>query len=250
MLVLSIGTSGPDPKKHSIVDLGAVDTTRFRNGEPSPFFYNACIVWPGAEVDEDFLGKNGFTESEAQITNEIIHETLIYGFNNWLKKSEDITLVVEDTFPITSFLRESFSTHMRNGRAREVPYPFGNKAVDIHSIAYAAHRERGVKIPLEERKSSLTLDKILEFVSTHSKNSGDDEKDARYLRVPEPCDALTRTILITEAFWRLTHGRSLFSDTKNWGEILPSDFPEKRIRNIPNFSNYSLSQYIRDIKKR
>jgi hypothetical protein len=253
MIVLALGTSGPNPKKHSLIDLGAMDTTRITHGEPLPFFYNECIVWPGADTNEDFLKKNGFTESEVQSTNEIIHETLIYSFANWAKRSDDLTLIVEDTFPITSFLRESFSTHMRNGSAREVPYPFGDKTIDLHSIAAASHRERGIKIPLEQKRSNLTLDRILEYVSTSSLGNSEDEeerKHSKYLHVPNPCDAFTKTLLIAESFWRLVYKKSLFANRSDWEEVLPDGFPEKKRKNIPNFTSYPVSQYLLDLKHR
>ena len=48
MIIIDVETTGLDPKKYSIVSIGAVDFKK-----PMRTFYEECRIWDGAEVSEE-----------------------------------------------------------------------------------------------------------------------------------------------------------------------------------------------------
>src|SRR3990167_7054515 len=59
MIVLDIEATGVEPKKHSIVSIGALDLAN-----PTNRFYMECRVWDGAHIMDEALGVNGFTRQQ------------------------------------------------------------------------------------------------------------------------------------------------------------------------------------------
>ena len=97
MVIIDIETTGLNPKKHSILEIGALD---FNN--PTNQFYQKCRIFDGAEIDPKALMVNGYNDSQLKDLNRITLEELIVSFIDWIKeidnKTIDIMLILILTF--------------------------------------------------------------------------------------------------------------------------------------------------------
>lgn len=186
MLILDVETTGVDPKKHSIVSIGALE---FEKTERE--FYGECRMWNGAEISEEALGVNGFTREQIVETNIKSHDELLQKFSGWLTDCSDVVIAGENPWFDRDFLNESFA---RAGLLS----PFGKRCVDLHSVCCAHKMNRRLSLLLKDKKSILNTDSILEYVGlprrTGSHNALEDAK------------------LEAEAFSRLIHGLNLFTE--------------------------------------
>jgi DNA polymerase III epsilon subunit-like protein len=151
MIVLDIETTGLDPKRHSIIEVGAID---FYN--PTNYFNEKCQIWIGAEVDLSALEVNGFTLNEIQ-DQIITQEELISNFKIWTDSIEDKTIAGQNVDFDINFLIESTKRFGQN-------FNWGKRKVDQHSIAYAHYLKRNIKPPLKDGISNLDGDTIMNYV--------------------------------------------------------------------------------------
>ena len=138
MIIVDIETTGVDPRKNSIVSIGAVD---FEKGDE---FYVECQAIEGREIDEYALKVNGFTKEQCLDKTK---KTAIEAYKEFLWWSTDNRLVMLAGQQVGSF-DALFLQHMHEicGLGK---WPFGYRTVDLHSVAYSKF------------KKSLTLDGIL-----------------------------------------------------------------------------------------
>ena len=78
MLVVDVEASGTEPKKHSIVSVGALDLKN-----PSNRFYEECRVWDGAHIMDEALEVNGFTKDEITDPKKQSEGDLTHAFLDW-----------------------------------------------------------------------------------------------------------------------------------------------------------------------
>jgi DNA polymerase III epsilon subunit-like protein len=230
MIVLDVETTGLEPKVHSIVSIGAVDTNRVANNLDEPMFYGECIVWPGAKIDDEALGVNGFTRSQVEHTNDEIHENLIKKYVYWLRQCENLTIAGENVARFDCPFLESALA--RTGYDEKFIHEhIGIRTVEIHSISYIHHRKKGHEIPMKNKRSALSLDETLKYVGLPPEE--------------KPHNGLIGAILEAEAIWRFTYGKSLFIGT-DIRKLIPHAFPEDLVKNIPNFRKYEIPVYLKD----
>ena len=93
MIIVDGEMSGINPKKSSLVSLGAVD---FEN--PKYQFYEECRVWEdeGFEIDPESLAVNGFTEAEVRDPNKQSVVELAKNFYGWVELIKDKTISQKD----------------------------------------------------------------------------------------------------------------------------------------------------------
>jgi len=151
MIVLDMEMSGLDPQKCSIVSIGAVEFEH-----PENQFYGECRPWDGAEITDEALRINGFTR--AQLANQPkSHKQLIEEFVAWTKPIKNKTIAGQNVWFDALFFKEALQ---RLG----IPWTFGHRYVDSHSLAYE-HFARAEKLILKkEGTSDINLDKILTFL--------------------------------------------------------------------------------------
>ena len=125
MIVLDIETTGTDPQRHSIVEVGAID---FEN--PGNYFNERCSIWEGAEINFKALEINGLTLNEIQSKSILTQKELISKFIIWMDKIEDKTIAGQNVDFDINFLNESAA---RCG----LTFSLGKRKVDQHSIVYA-----------------------------------------------------------------------------------------------------------------
>ena len=107
MIVLDIETTGPDPTRHSIIEVGAIDFD-----SPENYFNERCQIWDGAEIDLKALEINGFTLDEIQDKTIFTQKELISRFMLWTEPIEDKTIAGQNVdFDINFIKANSWRTY-------------------------------------------------------------------------------------------------------------------------------------------
>jgi DNA polymerase-3 subunit epsilon len=193
MLVVDVETSGVDPNKSSLLSIGAVD---FENSERQ--FYGECKAWDGAHLMEEAMAVNGFTKEDVTAQDKKPLEVLMYEFKKWIDDGTGKTLAGQNPAFDRDFLNDSF--HRAN-----IDFKFAIRNVDLHSVAYYDHIKRGIKIPLKNMHSDLSLDKIARY--------------AGLTEEPKPHNALNGAKFEAEAFSRIMYGKQLLPEFESY--IIP-----------------------------
>ena len=190
MIFLDIETTGLDPRKNSIVSIGAVDYIGPHR------FYEECRIWKGAEISQEALNINGFNPEQITNTNKLSQKEILENLIDWTHKIIDITLAGENIAGFDlQFLKESFTRECLKS-------PFGHRTDDLHSIARNHYMRRGISPPLVKNKSSINLDSTLIYVGLPPE--------------PKPHNALRGAILEAEAYHRLTYGRGYLAEFREF----------------------------------
>ena len=190
MIVVDVETTGLDPRKHSIVSIGAVD---FSN--PKNQFYQECQIWDGAEVTQEALEVNGFSEEEVRDPHKKTLEEIAKEFFKWMERLPDKTLAGQDPSFDKGFLKALAERH-------GIEWKLGRRTVDLHSICYFHHLKKGVTPPTKEDRTALNLDKIANYVGLPDE--------------PKPHNALTGAKVEAEAFSRFIFGKPLLEEFKKF----------------------------------
>lgn len=186
MIVVDVETTGVDDRIHSIVSIGAVD---FADQERR--FYGECRMWEGAQVEAEALRVNGFTMEQVIDPTKQTLEQLVGAFFAWAKISSDRTLMGHNTFFDHGFLKVSAERY-------RMPWEFGHRIIDLHSVAWAHMVSHGVEIPVKYGLSSLRNDFLLQYVGLPAE--------------PKPHNGLVGALMEAEAFSRLVHGKQLLPE--------------------------------------
>jgi DNA polymerase III epsilon subunit-like protein len=189
MIVLDIETTGLDPRRHSIIEVGAVDFDCSGN-----LFNERCQIWDGAEIDFKALEINGLTLDEIHDQTILTQKELIQRFMIWTDPIEDKTIAGQNVDFDKSFLNESAGRCGLN-------FSLGKRKVDQHSIVYAHLLKRNIRPPLKDGFSDLNSDFIMNYVGLPSE--------------PKPHRAINGARFEAEALSRLLFGRGMFDDFYN-----------------------------------
>ncbi|MFH1333074.1 MAG: exonuclease domain-containing protein [archaeon] len=195
MIVFDVETTGLNPKKNSIVSIGAVE---FENSGNQ--FYGECRPSPGAEISDEALAVNGFTREQLNDPGRSLLSKTLESFIDWVYKCNERTLAGHNLavfdFP---FLKEAMRTYSIG------KWPFGNRTVDSHALCYAHHISKGMLMPVamdkggnSKHRSGITLDVALNYVGIPGE--------------PKPHNALTGAKSAAEVISRLTKGECLFPE--------------------------------------
>lgn len=197
MLVIDAEMSGLDPRKNSIVSIGAVDFE-----DPARQFYGECRVWDGAELDPEGLAVNGFSEAQCLDPKKKSLEELAREFFAWVEVAEDRTLCGQNVSLDREFLNDSF-------RRAGVEFRFAHRNVDTHTAGYMYSRREGIVVPRKptDKQSALSLDKILEMLGLPPE--------------PRPHIALNGALLEAEAFSRMVYGKNLLPQFAEYPVLKP-----------------------------
>lgn len=171
MIVVDIETTGMDPKRNSILSIGAVDFDR-----PDNTFYGECRADVNAEVNPFSLKINGFTRRQISDRKKQSSSELIRSFLGWASGIKDRTLAGDNVWFDIGFLKE-------NLRRMNAKWPFGRKSVELHEISP------------EISNLGWSLDVVLGLVGIPPRDS--------------PHNALNDALLEAEAMSRILGGRNL-----------------------------------------
>jgi DNA polymerase III epsilon subunit-like protein len=190
MIVLDVETTGLDPRRHSIVEVGAIDFDC-----PGNYFNERCQIWDGAEIDFNALYINGLTRVEIQDKAILNQKELISRFSSWMNNIEDKTIAGQNVDFDMEFLNES-------SRRCGLNFTPGKRKVDQHSIVYAHFLKRNIKPPLKDGFSDLNSDLIMNYVGLPSE--------------PKPHRAINGAKFEAEALSRLLFGRMMFEEFRKF----------------------------------
>jgi DNA polymerase III epsilon subunit-like protein len=186
MIILDIETTGTDPRRHSIVEVGAVDFDY-----PGNYFNERCSIWEGAEIDFKALEINGLTLKEIQDQTIYTQKELLSAFMIWMEQTEDKTIAGQNVDFDINFLNESLARCGLN-------FSPGKRKVDQHSIVYAHFLKRNIRPPLKDGFSDLNSDFIMSYAGLPSE--------------PKPHRAINGARFEAEALSRLIYGRGKFEE--------------------------------------
>ena len=198
MIILDIETTGTDPRRHAIVEVGAID---FDN--PGNYFNERCSVWEGAETDPVALKINGLTLNEIHDKTLFTQKELITAFMTWIEKIEDKTIAGQNVDFDINFINESAARCGLN-------FSLGKRKVDQHSIVYAHFLKRKIQPPLKDGYSDLNSDYIMNYVGLPPE--------------PKPHRAINGARYEAEALSRLIYGKVMFEEFA--GFVIP-DYLQK-----------------------
>ena len=186
MIVVDVETTGLDPRKNSIVSVGALDMYNPKNQ-----FYKECKIWDGAEVSDMALKINGFSREEITNPNKESLDSLVNSFIDWTKDIPNATIAGENPSFDRDFLKYSAKMY-------GIDWKFTHRTIDMHSICYAHQEKRGLSIPLKNSSSNLNSGLILNYVGLPEE--------------PMPHNALMGAKMEAEAFSRLIYGKILLEE--------------------------------------
>ncbi|MEK6973643.1 MAG: 3'-5' exonuclease [Nanoarchaeota archaeon] len=190
MIIVDVETTGLDPKKHSIVSIGAID---FFN--PENQFYEECRIFDNAEITQEALAINGFTEEQIKNPNKRPQREVIKQFLIWIVKFNYRTIAGQNPSFDRDFLKSAAERF-------KLYWPLHHRTVDLHSLCYANYLKRGLLPPIKEGMSNLSPSQIYIYVG-----------------LPEekiPHNGLLGAKMEAEAFSRLVYGKNLLQEFKQY----------------------------------
>ena len=190
MIIADIEASGLDPRKNSIVSIGAIDFDA-----PKRQFYAEPRIWDGAECNLESLAVNGFTEEECSDPTKKSLAKVMHDFLAWLEPVQEKTLVGQNPSFDRDFLNDSFG---RSG----IGWNFSFRTLDLHTVAYADHIKRGLKIPTEKNRTALNLEAIAVYAGIPEE--------------PKPHNALTGAKIEAEVLSRILFGKNLLPEFEKY----------------------------------
>lgn len=188
MLVIDIEASGVIPHLHSVVSIGALDTDT-----PDRRLYLECQVWSGAEIMEEALAVNGFTEAGIKDTTKLTEAEAVQQFLEWSQHSTNRTITGQNPSFDRDMLR---AAAYRAGLAWDLAY----RTLDTHTLCYMHMVKRNLAEPIDKqhRRSALNLDTILQYCGIPEE--------------PQPHNALTGALCHAEVTSRLLYNKPLLEE--------------------------------------
>lgn len=187
MIVLDTETSGVNPQKHSIISIGAVE---FEN--PVNQFYGECTIWEGAEVMEEALEVNGFTEQDITDPTKQSLEILLRGFFNWVKPIRDKTVAGTHVGYFDLVFLQTSADRVN------IDFPLSRGTVDLHTLMMAHMMKKKEVIPMRNDHSDINSKFTYEYVGLTG--------------IEVPHNALEDAKLEAEAISRLLYGKNLLKE--------------------------------------
>jgi DNA polymerase III epsilon subunit-like protein len=194
MIVLDIETTGLDPDRHAIVSLGAVELEN-----PDNQFYEECQIPEGAEVTQEALDINGFTQEEITDPSKPSVGMLLESFLEWVRCCEGWTVAGHNVHYDTHFIDQAAKQfnvdpldHGRGG-------VFHDRIVDTHSLVWMDIARSGKSLPKEgDLYSGISSSFVFDYVGIgHERGTHNALEDAK---------------LTAEAVSRLLYNKELFSE--------------------------------------
>jgi DNA polymerase III epsilon subunit-like protein len=191
MIILDVETSGTDPRKHSILSIGALDFD-----EPTNQFYDECRAWEGAKLEDEAFRINGFTKEDAMNQEKKSEAELIAAFVAWATdRPKERTFAAQNVSFDFEFVRAACD------RA-DIDFPFAKRTIDVHTLAWAHMVRRGETPPVEKHHSGLSSSAILAYCGLKEE--------------PKPHNALTGALWHAEVIARMAYTKNIIPDFSSY----------------------------------
>mgnify|MGYP001568271871 FL=1 len=187
MIIVDIETTGLNPYKHSICEIGAI---KFE--DPSKFFHKFVRIDNNNEIDQKSLEINGQTEKSVRDHNRQSQISVLKDFFEWIKNQKDFYVAGENV-GIFDLMWIKSKAEIYN-----LTYPFQYRSFDLNTAATMKYEETHGKLPIVDGKNQMSLDSIIEFVGL------------KYERKIH--NALEDCKLEAEAISRIRQGKNLFQE--------------------------------------
>ena len=187
MIVLDVEGTGLNPKRDSVVSIGALDIDN-----PTNRFYGECRVWDGAHVHEEALAINGFTLEQVHDESKQTERELVQDFIVWAVRTvSDRTLAAQNVSYDFSFIESACD------RAK-LEFPFAKRTLDVHSLVWMHMVTQGLTPPMEHHHSNISLDVALHYCGLPSEQ--------------KPHNALTGALAHAEVISRVAYNKLLLPE--------------------------------------
>jgi len=190
LIVVDLQTTGWNQRTDRIVSIGAVDFP-----DKSRTFYEECRLPPGTKITSEAMHTFRFDTRSLFEPGRPSVKVAVTRFVRWSESSHERTLAGQNSWFDAAFLGEA-------ARRYGIPWTFGYRQVDLHSVCYARLLQSGEAVPVEKRLDALGLGAVLRCVGI------------RYGAGRH--SALENAKLEAEAFSRLILGRALFDEYRTF----------------------------------
>ncbi len=190
MIIVDIEASGTDPRKHSIVSIGALE---FEN--PSNQFYEECRIWDSAHVMEEALLVNGYSREAITDPAKKTDRQIVEDFLAWAGKCKESTLAGHNPSFDRDFIKYTAERYHLN-------WPLAHRTIDLHSICYFHQMRRGIIPPVKNNRSDLNSDSVSRYVGLPPE--------------PKPHIAIAGARIEAEALSRFAYEKHLFPEFKDF----------------------------------
>lgn len=186
MIVLDVEATGVEPRKNSILSIGALDL-----GNPTNQFYDECRAWGGAHIEEAALAVNGFSKEEAMDPEKKSEAELVAAFNAWALEIEERTVAAQNVSFDHDILRAACE---RAG----LEFPFAKRTLDVHTLVWTHMRIKGKSPPTKNNHSAIDMTYALGYCGLPPE--------------PKPHNALTGAFCHAEVISRIAYNKKLLPD--------------------------------------
>ncbi len=190
MIIVDVETTGVDPKKHSLISIGAVD---FDN--PKNRFYTECKIFADAHIDPKALEINGMSEKEISDPTKITDKEAVEAFLAWTETTPEDTIAGQNPSFDRDFLMATANRYHLN-------WPLAFRTIDLHSVTYVHLIQHGKTPPTENEHSKIDLDFIIEYCGIEMKRGKH--------------NALEDALLETECLSRLIYNKKLLAEYEKY----------------------------------
>jgi len=201
MIVVDIETSGLEPEKNGIWQIGAVDFF-----DPKNIFLEESRIDDEDTVTAESLKVIGKTESELRDDNKQSQKEMIEKFFEWTKSVKIKNLICH------TFFDHNFLSIKARKYGMKIPFAF--RAFDLHSMAQAFYYRDKREFLLEKNEkgiiSGMSLPKIMELCGLE-----DDRiqlKGSEVIKEGKPHNALEDAKTEAECLSRMLNGKNLFPE--------------------------------------
>lgn len=154
MIIVDVETTGIDPRKHSIISIGAID---FDN--PTNRFEIECSAFAGAECEDEALAITGHTKESIFDASKPAEAEAITKFIEWMKQAKDHTVAGQNCYFDLEFL---FAAAHRAHLDISLP----KRIVDLHSVVWLHMIKAGITPAIDpaHKRSNINSDAICDYV--------------------------------------------------------------------------------------
>lgn len=201
MIVIDLETSGGNPVKHGIWQIGAIELEN-----PKNYFLEESRIDDEDEISDEALKVIGKTEKELRDETKQSQKQLIQNFLKWRENVKEKDLLCHNPQFDQPFLRIKSVKYFN----QDPFWPNYHRAFDLHTIAQMVFFKLNKKFLIKDGHSDFGLTNILKLCGIEDKRVK--LENGNIVKEGNPHNALEDCKLEGECFSRLMYGRNLFPE--------------------------------------